>query len=228
MSRFAARSDRDGLRRTMANGVRQLFLLLVPAAVASAVLAEPIVRLLYERGTFVAADTEVVAEALFWFSFSLPFSGANLMFARTFFALQRPWTTTALAGGNLLVNAALALALYEPFGVAGIVIATGVATVAMALAQAFYLRRPLAGVEGAVTLAAVLRMCLAAAVLGVASYLVWWGADALLGRALWAQACALGAALGVGAGVYAVLLLALRVPEARQLRQLLRRRPASA
>ena len=51
-------------------------------------------------GEFDAEQTEIVAEALFWFSFSLPFAGANLLLTRTFFALQRPWVTTALSGGQ--------------------------------------------------------------------------------------------------------------------------------
>ena len=42
MSRFAARRDYDGLRRTSGNGVRQIALLLIPAAVFTAVLAEPL------------------------------------------------------------------------------------------------------------------------------------------------------------------------------------------
>src|SRR3712207_8617975 len=41
LARFAARGARDDLRRTMGNGVRQIFLLLIPSAVLMAVLAEP-------------------------------------------------------------------------------------------------------------------------------------------------------------------------------------------
>src|SRR5215216_546514 len=54
LSRFAARGARDDLRRTMGNGVRLICLLLIPSAVLMAVLAEPITRLVYERGVFGA------------------------------------------------------------------------------------------------------------------------------------------------------------------------------
>ena len=54
LSRFAARGAHDDLRRTMANGVRQICLLLIPSAVLMAVLAEPITRLVYQRGAFGA------------------------------------------------------------------------------------------------------------------------------------------------------------------------------
>jgi len=221
MARFAARGARDDLRRTMGNGVRQICLLLIPSAVLMAVLAEPITRLVYERGAFDAAATDLTSTAMLWWSVSLPFQGVSLLFSRTFFSLQRPWATTALAGVNLLVNAALAAALYGPFEIAGIVIGTVAGTVVMCLAQGWILRGELHGVEGARTVGAALRMLLAAALLGVVSYAVWYGLDDALGRSLAAQAAAVLAAIGAGLGVYAAAVWAMRVPEARQIRRLL-------
>ena len=61
LARFAARGDMDGFRATVALGLRQIAFLLVPPSVVSAVLAEPIVRLLYQRGAFTPAQTPVVA-----------------------------------------------------------------------------------------------------------------------------------------------------------------------
>jgi putative peptidoglycan lipid II flippase len=221
LSRLAARGARDDMRRTMANGVRQICLLLIPSAVIMAVLAEPITRLVYERGEFDAAATDLVAEAMFWWAFSLPFQGVSLLFSRTFFSLQRPWATTALAGVSLLVNVAVAAALYKPFGVAGIVIGTVVATVAMTVAQGVLLRPDLGGVEGTRTLAAALRMAVAATALGAASYGVWWVLDDALGRSFPAQALSVGTAIASGLAVYAAGVWLLRVPEARQIKELL-------
>ena len=79
LSRFAARRDYDGLRALTANGMRQIFLLLIPAAAATLALSEPITRLIYEHGRFGQSSTDLVSTALFWFSFSLPFSGVNLL-----------------------------------------------------------------------------------------------------------------------------------------------------
>ena len=110
LARYAARADFDSLRRTMANGVRQIAMLLIPSAVIMAVLAEPITRLVYQRGEFDAAATDLVAEAMLWWAFSLPFQGISLLFSRTYFSLQKPWTTTALAGLNLVVNVVAAAA----------------------------------------------------------------------------------------------------------------------
>jgi putative peptidoglycan lipid II flippase len=221
LSRYAARGASEDLRRTMANGVRLISLLLIPSAVLMAVLAEPIVRLVYERGAFGAEATDLTSTALFWWSLSLPFQGVSLLFSRTFFSLQRPWATTALAGLNLVVNAALAAALYAPFEIAGIVLGTVVGTIVMCVAQGWILRNTLAGIEGGRLMSALLRMLVAAALTGAAAYGAWQGLDQLLGHSLGAQLVEVLAALAAGGAVYAVAVWTLRVPEAHQIRELL-------
>lgn len=222
LSRYAARRDHDGLRALTATGFRQIFLLLVPAAAATVALATPITRLIYEHGAFGPDSTELVSSALFWFSFSLPFSGVNLLLTRTFFSLQRPWITTALAGANLAVNLAVSAALYQPFGIPGIVIGTVASSVFMTAAQMWWLRRLLHGrFEGRETAIAVARITLASAALGLVAYFVWWGIDDVLGRSLLAQIASVGIGLTAGSLVYAGLILLWRVPEALQIQRLI-------
>ena len=220
LARYAARGDFDSLRRTMANGVRQIAMLLIPSAVIMAVLAEPITRLVYERGEFDAAATDLVSEAMLWWAVSLPFQGVSLLFSRTYFSLQKPWTTTALAGLSLLVNVIAAAGLYQPFGVAGIVIGTVIATVGMTVAQGLVLRPDLRGIEGRETLGAAGYMLAAAALQAIVSWATWAVLDDALGRAFVAQAVSLGVAILVGLAAYAALVRAMELDEARQIQRL--------
>ena len=221
LSRYAARGEMDDMRRTMGNGVRLIALFLIPSAMLMAVLAEPITRLIFERGMFDARATDLVTDALIWWSLSLPFQGISLLLSRTYFSLQRPWVTTAIAGGNLLVNAIVSLALYKPLGISGIVIGTVVGTTGMALAQFYMLRPDLHGVEGGRTLLAGIRMVLAAALLGAVSYGIWWLLDDALGRGLLGQIVSLGTGILAGSAVYAAIVWALKMPEGRQVATLL-------
>jgi putative peptidoglycan lipid II flippase len=222
LSRFAARRDLDGLRALTANGMRQIFLLLIPAAAATLALATPITRLIYQHGEFGASSTDLVSTALFWFSFSLPFSGVNLLLTRTFFSLQKPWITTGIAALNLAVNVAVSVALYGPFGIAGIVIGTAVSSAVMTVAQMHFLRRELHGrLDVRRTILVTTQIVVAAALLAGVTYGVWYGLDRALGRGLGAQVLSVGVALGAGAAAYAFAVLALRIPEARQIQTLL-------
>jgi putative peptidoglycan lipid II flippase len=222
LSRFAARRDYDGLRALTANGMRQIFLLLIPAAAATLALSTPITRLIYQHGHFGSASTDLVSSALFWFSFSLPFSGVNLLLTRTFFSLQKPWITTGIAGLNLTVNVAVSVALYKPLGIPGIVIGTAVSSAAMTLAQVHFLRRELHGrLDARRTLIVTAQITVAAALLAGASYATWWVLERALGVGLLAQVIAVGVGLAVGVAVYAAAVLTLRIPEARQIERLI-------
>jgi putative peptidoglycan lipid II flippase len=221
MSRFAARGSFDDLRRTMSNGIRQILMLLVPCAAIMSVLAVPITRLVYERGAFGGEATHLVSDAMWVWALSLPANGVSLLFSRTFFSLQKPWLNTSLAVGNLALNIAVSAALYKPLGVEGVVLGSVVSTMAMALAQAWYLRRPLGGVEGGKILSALLRILIATAALAAVSYGVWYELDDALGRSLVAQIVSLGTGIVAGLLVYGAGVMALKVEEARQIRQLL-------
>jgi putative peptidoglycan lipid II flippase len=224
LSRFAARGALDDLRATMANGMRQIVLLLVPATAAILVLSEPMVRLVYQRGEFDASQTDLVATALFWFAFSLPFNGIFLLQTRTFFSLQRPWVPTAISAFNLAITAVAALALYSPFGVGGIVAATAIATASSVVAQGVVLRGVIGGLELPRLISSSVRISVAAAALAGVAYGVWFLFDEALGEGLVGQIISMGAGLIAGAAVYAAVLMALRVPEAEQIRRLIRDR----
>jgi putative peptidoglycan lipid II flippase len=225
LSRLAARGDLDGLRATTGSGVRQILVLLLPAAAFLAVLAEPVTRLIYEHGEFGPSSTDQVALALFWFSFSLPFSGVNLLLTRAFFSLQRPWVPTTISIATLAVNAVVALALYGPYGIAGLVIGTAAGTAASTVLQTIYLRRELRGrLEGRETARATLAIAAASALLGLVAYAVWALADEALGRGLVAQIVAVGAAGAAGLAAYGAAVRWMQLPEARELERLLRRR----
>src|SRR4051812_13056514 len=225
LSRLAARGDYAGLRATAANGVRQIVLLLLPAAVFTGVLATPIVRLIYQHGAFGTGSTDQVSEALFWFSFSLPFAGVNLLLTRAFFSLQRPWIPTILAAANLVINAAVSLALYKPYGIAGLVIGTAVASAGMTITQAFALRRALQGrLDGRATVAASVAIGVASALLGLVAYVAWAALDAIFGRGLIGQLISVGGAIAAGTAAYLAAVSWMDLPEARQVRRLIQAR----
>src|SRR5438105_3828365 len=181
LSRLAARGDLDAFRERVGLGLRQIAFLLVPASAFSAVLAEPIVRLLYQRGQFGPHQTPVVAGALAAFAAGLTFNGTMLLLNRAFFSLQAPWTPTAVALANLGLNAALDAVFYR-FGTWGIPLSTTVVNIAGTAALLDLLRRRLGRIEFSQTARAFLRIVVASAALGGIAFGIWDGLDHALGR----------------------------------------------
>jgi len=222
LSRLAARADTDGFRETVSSGLRQIGFLLLPASAVTAVLSVPIVRLLYERGAFGDEETTIVAQGLAAFVIGLTFNGTMLMLNRAFFSLQNAWIPTAVALGNLILNAALDAALFR-VGIWGIPLATSIVNIAGTVALLVLLRRRLGRLQGRQTIDAYVRTAVAAGLAAAVAYATWYGLDAWLGRSLAAQIASVG--LGVTLAVAAFLGAAriLRIQELDALLSLLRR-----
>ena len=222
LARLAARGDQAGFRNTLALGVRQIAFLLIPASVVSALLAEPITRLVYQRGAFEPSQTPVVAGALAAFSAGLFFNGMMLLLNRGFFSLQSNWIPTAIALANLGLNAALDAAFYR-FGTWGLPLATSVVNVAGSVILLLLMRRRLGRINFGEIGDSVLRIVVASAVLAGVAYGTWSGLDHVLGRSFAGQLGSVVAALGVGTAVYLLACRALKVRELGALLALLRR-----
>jgi putative peptidoglycan lipid II flippase len=222
LARHASARDGRGYRRTLATALRQIAFLLVPASVATAVLAQPMVRLVYQHGNFTASQTHVVAEALAAFSLGLTFNGVMLMLNRAFFSLQLPWGPTRVAIGTLIANVILDALFYRPFGVWGIPFATSFVNLigTVLLARSI---RPLIGPFVTPRFRrAMLVIAVSSAILAGISYGVWYGLDAALGRSLPAQLVSLVLGLGAGGLAYLATAHRLGLDELRELRRLRR------
>jgi putative peptidoglycan lipid II flippase len=227
LSRLAARRDDPGFSRALDTGIRQIAFLLVPAGLVSITLAEPIVRLVYQRGEFTAADTTVVAQCLQAFSIGLVFNGWMLILNRGFYAVQTNWIPTAVAVGNLALNAVLDAVFYH-FGIWGIPLATSVVNIAGTGTLLVLMRRRL-GLERLLSAGgAVVRITVAGALAAALALAVWYGLEQLLGRGLLAQIVSLGLGLVTAALVYLFASRALRVRELQALLLLRARRAEDA
>ncbi len=221
LSRQAARGAAAEMRHTVANGMRQINLLLIPSAAGFLVLSMPITRLIFERNAFGPESLALTSRALFWFAFSLPFSGLNLLMTRTFFAFQRPWIPTKLAAINMVVDIIVSVALYKPLGIAGLVIGTAAANILMAYLQFRRLRIGFNGrLEEHQTLMITARIVVASAVTAAIARVLWVFLNGVFGTSFLGQLLSVGITILVGGGCYAWAVSHMRIPEWRQIEEM--------
>ncbi len=212
LARLAARGDDTGLRRALDGGVRQIAFMLVPAALVTIALADPIVRLVYERGEFTARDTTIVADCLQAFSIGLVFNGWMLILNRSFYAVQANWIPTVIALGAVGLNAGLDAFLYR-LGIWGIPLATALVNVAAATALFVMMRRHLGLEHLRRTIGVILRILAAATGAATAAFLAWYGLDSLLERELPGGLLSVAGGLGAATLAYVAGSRALRIRE---------------
>jgi len=226
LSRLAARGDTVAFRDTVGPGLRQIGFLLLPASAVAAVLAVPIVRLLYQRGEFGPSQTHVVAGALVAFSVGLTFNGTMLMLNRAFFSLQTPWVPTAIALANLALQCVLNTILYRA-GIWSIPLATSIVNLAGTFALLWVFRRRMGRIDLRRTARTYGKALVGSLLAAGVAYAAWYGLDDALGRSVWMQIVSLGAGLASAAAVYLGAARILRMGELDTLLSLVRRpRPA--
>ena len=221
---MAANKDFPGLRDSVASGLRQIFFLLLPASAFLMVLAEPVVRLVYQRGAFDGYSTLITSDALFFFTNGLVFNGASLLLIRAFFSLQQPWVPTAIAGAGVLLNAALNEILYQPLGVGGIPLSTSITSLVTFLLLVYYLSERTGQLDLRFITEGFAQAVGVALASGLLAWLTWRVLDDALGRSLIAQLIAVGMAMA--ASVFAVVAAAraMNMPEMTAIMRVVSRR----
>jgi putative peptidoglycan lipid II flippase len=225
LSQHFAAGDERAYRQTLARGLRMVWMLVLPAALALWVLATPVTRLLFERGAFTPTDTEQVVRALNVYLIGMLFAAIDFPLNFAFYARFNTWLPAAVGVLSVLIYTAVALALLQRMGFLGLVWADTAKQVGHAAIMVFLLWR-VVGRLGAQTLAGFALISLAGAAMAGAMIVL----AALLER--WASGGAGGALLtvvatgGVGLAVYAGALFALRLPEAHALAAVVRARLA--
>ncbi len=216
-------------------GIRLILIINVPAAVGLALLSEPIVRLLFERGQFSAMDTRMMAPLLALFAVGMPFFSVVNLTVRAFYAVKDTTTPVRIALVDFVVNVALSLILREWLGVVGLVLASTTAIIVQMVLLQRALARRLSGMTLAPLWPSVGKILLASLVMGLVVAVGWrWmrTMDAVIHITRFTvHSSDLVASFGLiplGMLAYALVLWLLRIEGWDELLAILRRRRNSA
>jgi len=145
LAQHAAARQFGPLREGLAESLRAILFLAIPASVGLVVLARPVVRLLFERGAFDAFATDLVARALAVFAIGIAAHSAIEILSRGFYALSDTKTPVRLAVLAMLLNVVLSALLVGPLGLRGLAGAASLAAIVEVTWLGMLLRRRLRG-----------------------------------------------------------------------------------
>lgn len=202
--------------------------LTVPSAVALAVLASPIIEVLFERGAFGPQDTQKTAAALAAYAFGLPAFVFVKVLSPGFFAREDTVTPMWIGAITVAVNVALAIALFPFIDYIAVALATSAAGwINAGLLWAFLVRRGHWRIDGELEYR-IPRIAGAAIAMGLALWLVadplsaWTGAE----NPLAVKGAALAGLVGLGGLVFFGLAQLTGGVDLRRILVQIRRRPA--
>jgi putative peptidoglycan lipid II flippase len=219
-----ARGEVGAMRRSLAETLRGILVLALPATVGLLALRVPIIAMLFEGRRFDADSTALVAWALAWYAVGLASHSVVEIVSRAYYALHDTRTPVLIGVAAMALNIVFSLLLAPLFtrlGLAphgGLALANTLATTLEMLALMWLMRRHLSGLDLRHIAPGLLRALLATALMGAALW-AWLGVSASFGP--WVIGVG-GAA--VGGAVFALAAVFLRLPEVALVRGLLRRR----
>ncbi|MBA2338322.1 MAG: murein biosynthesis integral membrane protein MurJ [Acidimicrobiia bacterium] len=195
---FLARLFAEGKGTEMADAVdrtlRTVLVLSLAATGLTVALTQPVIRTLFERGSFTATDTVATASALFFYALAIPLWGGLQILSRGFYARKEMWTPVVIGTVASLVAVPVYVAMQSRFGRNGVAAASTLvlALYTVALAAAWYRRLADAGRVTAM-LAAPARSVPLIAAGSLAAFGVAWVVARGLGDGWWAGVVAVTA-----------------------------------
>lgn len=225
----------DGVRETLRRGLRLVTFFSLPTAVAFYVLAEPIVGIIYQRGAFSAIDTQAAAVALRYYALGLLFYSAVKVVVPIFYALKLARVAVLATIVTVLASLLFNIALHPRYGYGVLALSTSVGAAVNLLVLLVVFIRWYGGLLQPAVVLALLRMAVAAAIMGL---VLWIMAPLLLGPAvhaagllpgptkvpLWRAVIGMGLLVGIGGLAYGGLCRLMQVGEMDDLLSALRRR----
>ncbi len=221
ITRFAAAGDHANLARSYRRGMRLILVINVPAAVGLGLLALPIIRLLFQRGAFDAADTANMEPVLIANAVGLPFFSFVNLVVRAFYAQKDTRTPVIAAVLSFAVNLTLSFALMAAFSTLGLAMASNVAIAVQAIFLQWHLARKQDGLAFHHLARDLGKILIASAAMGGVVAGLWWGWSRWMPVSALTDAVGLGGVIAAGVVVYAALLWVLKIEGREDLAALL-------
>lgn len=210
-----ARGEINEMRASLAATLRGVILLSLPATLGLILLRVPLIQVLYERGEFDANSTQLVAFALLWYATGLVGHSVVEIISRAFYALHNTLTPVLVSLGAMSLNIVFSIAfsaIFQSYGFpphGGLALANSLATTLEMIVLLILMRRRLNGINGRRLAIAFLQTGAAGIIMAAAIY-GWLVLSE--GMSIWV--IAVGGVV-VGASIFALSALALRIPEVR-------------
>ena len=211
LSRANVSGNKDDAKELTIFSLKLISLVILPVMAVFVVLSRPVIAILYQHGGFMPEDTIRTGGALSCYAFGMIGMAFNEILSKSFFSMQNSKTPMVNAILSMIVNIAIAYTASKPYGISGLAIATACGSTVNAVLNFIGIRKYYGRFLSKEDTVNILKMVLAAAVMGAVMYIISaiiTGGSALSFAASILTVAACGTA---GLLVYGVLCLLFRV-----------------
>lgn len=219
ISRMVAENNLDSLKKAIARAIGSANLLIIPITVGVMIFAEPVVRLLFERGAFDTQALAMTSSALFFYSIGMIGYGLREIVARAFYSLHDTKTPMINGAIAMIINIVLNVILSVYLGINGLALATSISAIVCTILLCIQLKNKIGSFGLANVMASSTKILLASICMGIIAKLAYNILLYIFGLSL-----ALLFSIGIGIIIYSVLIYFLRIEDAETIVLILKRK----
>ena len=225
MTDHVAKGELDAYKQNLTMGLRLILFVTLPASVGMMVLSHPMTRAMYQQFETTSAQVELVSVILVFYCIGIVGYSAQQILNRGFYAVQDTKSPVLLNGLVLLCNIVFSMILVKLLAHRGLALAYSISGLLSMAVLGLALRRKIGPYGGRSLVKSALQSVIASVLMGAVVYLASIGLEQVMdvsNKLLQiGQVCV---CVGVGALVYSVLAVALRMEEAQMMLRLVKRR----
>ena len=213
LSKLSLENNKENFSKAVTNSVNSIILLVLPISIGAIVLSTPIVRFLFQRGAFDAKATNMTSIALVMYSIGMVAFGLRDILGKVFYSLQD--TKTPMTNGiiAMVINIVLNIVLVKPFGYGGLAFATSMSAIICILLLFGSLKKKIGYFGQDKIIKTTFKSIISAVVMGIITYFAYNFLNNILGPGFITEAISLFGSIGIGAIVYGVCVILLKVED---------------
>lgn len=227
LSKISNNENKDDFINIVSKSINSVVLLIMPITIGAIVLATPIVKLLFQRGAFDDRATSMTAIALIFYSGCILGFGLRQILEKVFYSLKD--TKIPMINGvvAISINIALNLIFVRFMGYAGLAFATSISSIICAVLLFISLKKKIGYFGQDKVIKTTLKSLISAIIMGIVTHFMYNTLDSILGAGFIQEAIALFGAIGIGALVYVVLVIVLKVEEVSVITNMIKKKISS-
>lgn len=220
LSKLVTEDNTEEFKQFIKKSVNSIIILVLPISIGAIVLANPIVKLLFQRGAFDSNATNMTAIALAMYSIGMLGSGLRELLGKVFYSLKD--TKTPMINGmiSMVINILLNLILIKYLKIAGLAISTSIAFIICAIMLFISLNKKIGYFEQDKIIITFLKSMVASFIMGITVYFIY---NKLIILRLSEFICLI-ISIFMGVIVYGILLIAFKVDEINLLKDIFKQK----
>lgn len=219
LSKIIVEKNEEGLRKLIKNAMVTISLLVIPATIGIMVLAEPVVELLFLRGEFDKVASVMTSQALFYYAIGILGYAFASIFARVYYSFNDTKIPVINGAIGVTIDIILNMILSRIIGIRGLALSTSISSIIIAVLHMIRLKKYTQSIGFRDILVKMAKITFVAGIMAIATRFSF---DLLVNS--FSQNMSVLLSIAIGAAVYGIGILFMKLEEVMQLLDLVKRK----